>query len=83
MSVICAVSWTEASLFAIQASDAQWASRAIVNKPEVDSKLYILKKVKSLSMQLNSFYSWLRYVGFDKIQFKNHRKKMFANCYSS
>lgn len=44
MLVMCAVSWTEASLFAIQASDTQWASRARVNKPEVDSKNYILKK---------------------------------------
>lgn len=75
MLVMCAVSWTEASLFAIQASDTQWASRARVNKPEVDSKNYILKKAKSLSMQLNSFYSWLHCIGFDKIPVKNHRKK--------
>lgn len=75
MSVICAVSWTEASLFAVQASDAQWAGIARVNKLEVDSKLCVLKKAKSLSMQSNSVYSWLHYIGFVKIPVKNHRKK--------
>lgn len=35
-------------------------------------------------MQLNSFYSWSHYIGFDKVLVKNHRKKkVFANCYRS
>lgn len=75
MLVMCTVSWIAAPLFGIQASGTQWASRARVNKPEVDSKLYILKKARSLSVQLRSFYSWLHYIGFDKILVKNHRKR--------
>lgn len=50
MAVICAVSWTGASLFATQFTEAQGASEAIP-WVKVDLKLYIFKKAESLSMQ--------------------------------